>query len=45
MAVKPGQYLKGFTVGYKVDEYGNRMAVATQTMSIRSAMWPTTARA
>lgn len=29
MAVKPGQYLKGFTVGYKVDEYGNRMAVAT----------------
>lgn len=29
MAVEPGQYLKGFTVGYKVDEYGNRMAVAT----------------
>ena len=29
MAVEPGQYLKGFTVGYKVDVYGNRMAVAT----------------
>ena len=29
MAIEPGQYLKGFTVGYKVDVYGNRMAVAT----------------
>lgn len=29
LSIEPGQYINNFTVGYKVDTYGNRLAVAT----------------